>query len=270
MVLMLGVGVQITSGVANGLADKTAAGHRHRAARGDLDPDRLRRAVGVVQAVGVRRPEHQLRRRAPFGAGRRRRCAAAQWPAGGDAAAGTGGRLQAMSARRVRRRRRTPPTLGSSTRKPDCSSAVGGPVGSAAASALQAVYDSGPGPPPSAQTSPTRWASGTPATTPTSPMAAPARAGQRTAANGSGPGRRSRTTSRPTTQLPATRRSRRPLAAITALGMNGGRRTRRASRAVGVRARSRDPAPPPVVPRLQLPSRSCPSRRGSVSHVDDL
>ena len=41
MVLVLGVGVQMTTGVANGLADKTAAGDRHRPARGDLDPHRL-------------------------------------------------------------------------------------------------------------------------------------------------------------------------------------------------------------------------------------
>ena len=104
MVLMLGIGVQITTGVANGLAEETAAGHRHRTARGDLDPDRLRRPGRLVQAAGVRRPEHQLRRRAAHRAGRGRRCAAdcsaaATLPtpaAGGDA--GDDGRSQGEAA----------------------------------------------------------------------------------------------------------------------------------------------------------------------------
>ena len=73
MIAMLGVGVQMTSGVATGTTDTT------QAAIGTALPGVILilvvvcGAVGVVQTVGVHRPDHQLRCRVPLRTGRRRR-----------------------------------------------------------------------------------------------------------------------------------------------------------------------------------------------------
>ena len=78
MMLMLGVGVQVTSHVALGYTDSLQTGGRHRLAGGAADPGGLLRPAGPVQDAGVHRPGHQLRRgdaRRPGRAGRHPRAA---------------------------------------------------------------------------------------------------------------------------------------------------------------------------------------------------
>ena len=159
MVLMLGIGVQITTGVANGLAEGT------QQAIGTALPGVIliliacRRPGRLVQAVGVRRPEHQLRRRAAHRNGRGRWCAGI-CPAAATLTPGPAEMRGLMAAPRVRRRRRTRPTPGCSTPRPGCSARSAAPPAVPQPPRWEPSTPSGPAPPPSGPTSPTRWESG--------------------------------------------------------------------------------------------------------------
>ena len=63
MVLVLGVGIQMTSGVVTGHDGRPAEGHRHRRARRHPHLHRLLDPAGPVQDARVHRPGHLLRRR---------------------------------------------------------------------------------------------------------------------------------------------------------------------------------------------------------------
>ena len=189
---------------------------------------------------------------------------------GGDAAAGTGGdasdeRSQGEAASEDATDTRLQHAQAGLLRT------VGGPVGAAAASALQAVYDFGSRATAIGSDLTNQMGVGHMSYHPDLTHGRSRTGGRTTAANGSGPNGDG---DQPDDQLPsdpgpaATSAEPAPLAPSQPVGMNGATTSGGAER--WPRGRLRDPAPLPVVPRLQLPSRSCPSRRGSVSHVDDL
>jgi hypothetical protein len=141
MVLVLGIGVQITTGVANGLADKTEQ------AIGAALPGVILILIACVAPVALFKLLAFVDPNTSSGAALRlgladvggvRRLVAG----GGDAPAGTGG-----DASDERSQGEEASEDATNTRLQHAQAgllhAVGGPVGSAAASALQAVYDFG-------------------------------------------------------------------------------------------------------------------------------
>ena len=153
--------------------DVPVRGGGHRRARGGADPDQLLRPAGAVPDARVRRPRHQLRGRDALRVRRRRRRPRRSWPAPAAAtgtaasstdstgrAAGEGASEEATSARFTQS---AGGFLGT----------VGGSLGGAASRALGAAGSLAAPGPRSGRTCPTRWGSGTPATSPTSPPAAP-------------------------------------------------------------------------------------------------
>jgi type IV secretion system protein TrbL len=160
MVLMLGIGVQITTGVANGLAERT------QRAIGTALPGVILILIACIAPVALFKLLAFIDPNTSSGAALRTGMAEVggvrglltgrdtdDTRAGGDA--GFAGRS------RARRHRRTPPTPGSSTPRQGCF------VQSAAQPAApqpprweHSTY-SGPAPPQSGPTSPTRWESDT-------------------------------------------------------------------------------------------------------------
>ena len=139
MALVMGVGIQLTTGVVTSQRGLRRCGGRHRRARGAAHPDRLLRPAGAVQDARVRRPRYQLRRRDAHRPGRPGR------PAGPPS------RRQQRRRRRRRGRRRAPtPTAArparTPARTPPPHASPAPPAGSSARSAR-----SGRPPPP-------RWA----------------------------------------------------------------------------------------------------------------
>src|SRR5215218_1039192 len=141
MVLVLGIGVQITTGVANGLADKTEQ------AIGTALPGVILILIACVAPVALFKLLAFVDPNTSSGAALRSGLADVGGvrrfvTGGGDAAAGTGG-----DASDERSQGEEASEDATDTRLQHAQAgllhAVGGPVGSAAASALQAVYDFG-------------------------------------------------------------------------------------------------------------------------------
>jgi len=141
MVLVLGIGVQITTGVANGLADKTEQ------AIGTALPGVILILIASVAPVALLKLLAFVDPNTSSGAALRAGLADVGGmrrlvTGGGDAAAGTGG-----DASDERSHGEEASEDATDTRLQHAQAglvhAVGGPVGSAAASALQAVYDFG-------------------------------------------------------------------------------------------------------------------------------
>jgi hypothetical protein len=141
MVLVLGIGVQITTGVANGLADKTEQ------AIGTALPGVILILIACVAPVALFKLLAFVDPNTSSGAALRSGLADVGGvrrfvTGGGDAAAGTGG---AASDERSQGEVASEDATDTRLQRAQAGllHAVGGPVGSVAASALQAVYDFG-------------------------------------------------------------------------------------------------------------------------------
>jgi TrbL/VirB6 plasmid conjugal transfer protein len=141
MVLVLGIGVQITTGVANGLADKT------QQAIGTALPGVILILIACVAPVALFKLLAFVDPNTSSGAALRSGLADVGgvrrlFAGGGDAAAGTGGDA---SEERSQGEEASEDATGTRLQHAQAGllHAVGGPVGSATASSLRAVYDFG-------------------------------------------------------------------------------------------------------------------------------